>query len=233
MNKREQQKAATVSEIIRESQVLFAQQGFEKTSIQQIANACGLSKGAMYHHFDSKEAVLEEICRQQYLQLLEKVTPISENRELTALGKLKLFMVTTREESMNMSSYSYAAGGNDIGNAVMEKTLDIYSRKLYVEIIAPILEEARKNGECHFVGPGTSIALYLHSLDDSITIQINRILNEESEENLMPCIEQVLEGFTYVLGQILGITKEQVDDIIQADVLRVNLKSFINLKKSK
>lgn len=40
---------------------LFAKRGFESTSVQSIVEAAGVTKGAMYHHFDSKDDLLYEI----------------------------------------------------------------------------------------------------------------------------------------------------------------------------
>jgi AcrR family transcriptional regulator len=37
---------------------LFATQGYERTSIGDLADACKLSRGALYHYFQSKEAIL-------------------------------------------------------------------------------------------------------------------------------------------------------------------------------
>lgn len=41
---------------------LFSDQGYEATSMRDIAAALGLSPGAFYHHFPSKEAVLIAVC---------------------------------------------------------------------------------------------------------------------------------------------------------------------------
>nr|WP_062341290.1 TetR/AcrR family transcriptional regulator [Herbidospora sakaeratensis] len=40
---------------------LFAEKGFESTSVQEIVAAAGVTKGAMYHYFDSKDDLLHEI----------------------------------------------------------------------------------------------------------------------------------------------------------------------------
>ncbi|MDR7300376.1 TetR/AcrR family transcriptional regulator [Haloactinomyces albus] len=40
---------------------LFADRGFETTSVQQIVDAAGVTKGAMYHYFGSKDDLLYEI----------------------------------------------------------------------------------------------------------------------------------------------------------------------------
>ena len=52
---------ATVERILTEAARLFLQKGFEKTSMQDIMDATGLSKGAIYHHFASKEDILLRI----------------------------------------------------------------------------------------------------------------------------------------------------------------------------
>ena len=41
---------------------LFSEQGYEATSMRDIAAALGLTPGAFYHHFPSKEAVLIAVC---------------------------------------------------------------------------------------------------------------------------------------------------------------------------
>lgn len=41
---------------------LFSDQGYEATSMRDIAAALGLSPGAFYHHFPSKETVLIAVC---------------------------------------------------------------------------------------------------------------------------------------------------------------------------
>ncbi|GAB2999270.1 TetR/AcrR family transcriptional regulator [Amycolatopsis acidiphila] len=40
---------------------LFAQKGFDRTSVQEIVAAAGVTKGAMYHYFGSKDDLLSEI----------------------------------------------------------------------------------------------------------------------------------------------------------------------------
>lgn len=40
---------------------LFMEKGFEKTSMQDIANAIGISKGGIYHHFKSKKEIINTV----------------------------------------------------------------------------------------------------------------------------------------------------------------------------
>ncbi|MET4061094.1 AcrR family transcriptional regulator [Arthrobacter sp. UYP6] len=48
-------------ELARVSVDLFSTQGYAKTSVQQIVDAAGVTKGALYHYFNSKDDLLFEI----------------------------------------------------------------------------------------------------------------------------------------------------------------------------
>jgi TetR/AcrR family transcriptional regulator len=55
---------------------LFARDGFSRTSMAELASACGVSKALLYHYFDSKEALLFDILR-AYLAELETAVAIA------------------------------------------------------------------------------------------------------------------------------------------------------------
>ena len=50
-------------EILQTAEAMFCRNGYEKTSVQDILDALHTSKGSFYHHYASKELLLEEICR--------------------------------------------------------------------------------------------------------------------------------------------------------------------------
>ena len=60
-------KGNTKREIITAALDLFSTQGFEATSISQIADAVGIRKASLYSHFESKQAILDQLV----LQVLE------------------------------------------------------------------------------------------------------------------------------------------------------------------
>ncbi len=65
---REQQKEQTRRTLLREGRRLFASRGYGAVGLAEIVRAAGVTKGALYHHFDSKadlfRAVLEEVQQQ-------------------------------------------------------------------------------------------------------------------------------------------------------------------------
>jgi AcrR family transcriptional regulator len=48
-------------ELLRIAADLFARKGFKNTTVRDIADAAGILSGSLYHHFDSKESMVDEI----------------------------------------------------------------------------------------------------------------------------------------------------------------------------
>ena len=55
---------------------LFAQQGFSATSMNQVAEACGVAKPTLYHYFQDKQALLAQICDSHVHALLALVEEV-------------------------------------------------------------------------------------------------------------------------------------------------------------
>jgi len=64
-------------EILSTAELLFCKKGYEQTSVQDILDRLKSSKGSFYHHFPSKESLLEGICKKRaeevYLITKEKI----------------------------------------------------------------------------------------------------------------------------------------------------------------
>jgi TetR/AcrR family transcriptional regulator, cholesterol catabolism regulator len=51
------------AELLAIAATLFAEKGFRNTTVRDIADAAGILSGSLYHHFDSKESMVDEILR--------------------------------------------------------------------------------------------------------------------------------------------------------------------------
>lgn len=61
MNKRELQASETRQRIIKSAVGLFARFGYHKTTVSEIAQVAGVTTGALFHHFNSKEDLLNAV----------------------------------------------------------------------------------------------------------------------------------------------------------------------------
>ena len=73
MAKQAERRAATTEAILKAGRRLFGERGFAATTIDDIAEAARVAKGAVYHHFATKEAVFEAVFNQVSLDLVQEV----------------------------------------------------------------------------------------------------------------------------------------------------------------
>ena len=73
MTSQAQRRAATIAAITRAAGELFATHGFAATSIDDIARRAGVAKGAVYHHFESKEQIFARVFEQMTAALAAEV----------------------------------------------------------------------------------------------------------------------------------------------------------------
>ncbi len=92
----------TEKRIIEEALKLFVEKGYDNTSIQDIIDATKLSKGAIYHHFDSKESIL--ICA--YNQIAERtakdIIRIVNDQNLSGFEKLRSMFFNSYEDEEHL-----------------------------------------------------------------------------------------------------------------------------------
>jgi AcrR family transcriptional regulator len=62
---REEKKAQTRERLIEAAARVFAEKGFAETSLDEVADAAGLTKGAVYSNFENKEALLRAVLQAQ------------------------------------------------------------------------------------------------------------------------------------------------------------------------
>lgn len=95
----------TVEKILDVSQRLFYEKGYEKTSIQDIVNELGgLSKGAIYHHFKSKEDILCEL-EERIFKDNNPFAVVEKEKNLNGLQKLK-YVIELNQKNQAMDENS-------------------------------------------------------------------------------------------------------------------------------
>jgi TetR/AcrR family transcriptional regulator, cholesterol catabolism regulator len=67
---------------------LFAERGFKNTTVRDIADAAGILSGSLYHHFDSKESMVDELLDTFQTELWKQYDAISES-DLSPRAKLE------------------------------------------------------------------------------------------------------------------------------------------------
>lgn len=79
--KQQDRATQTKESILEAAEHLFAVQGYEATSVSMICDAVGVSKGAFYHHFKTKQSVFLELMQRWLKGLDEQLVLIGESTD--------------------------------------------------------------------------------------------------------------------------------------------------------
>ena len=150
MNKKKQQRQASVEGLLRAALHLFVSRGYRSTNLEQIAGAAKLSKGSVYFYFGSKEAVLLELLKRvqaivvdQALAAARQAGPGAADRIVAFLHHQAQLGVTHRDEVLLLILMSLEFGGRR--GKVRALTEGIY-RKLYA-FVEKLVREGVAAGE--------------------------------------------------------------------------------------
>ena len=137
----------TVEKILDVSQELFLEKGYEQTTIQDIVNHLeGLSKGAIYHHFKSKDEILAALEGRIYLNdnPFEKV---SEETNLNGLQKLQKAISYNQEKQRQPKNNQISKEMIPLlqNPHILAGTIES-NRKYLSPQFYKLLEEGRKDG---------------------------------------------------------------------------------------
>jgi AcrR family transcriptional regulator len=204
---------------MRSAEELFMRQGYEKTSMQQIAGRSGLTKGALYHHFDSKESLLERMCADHYAALVNAARPILEDRSLSCFSRIRRIIDLTRGMGMTSVSFvsDYLKSRADESSVILKERLRKYDRNLYIDFISPLLKEAKEKGECDFASSPELLALFIHQMDQGVYEEIDRAFGEHSRSGAEKRIVEIMKAYVYVLSRILNTRPEEVSTLINLE----------------
>ena len=75
-------------ELLRIAGELFAKRGFRNTTVRDIADAAGILSGSLYHHFDSKESMVDELLDTFQTELFETYDSIVDS-DRTPIAKIE------------------------------------------------------------------------------------------------------------------------------------------------
>jgi len=87
-------------EIIIQAQKLFKQYGLKKTTMDEIAAACGKAKSTMYHYFKNKDEVFDEVVLRE-LQSIRIVVKDKVNEQTSLREKLIVYFHTFHMETLD------------------------------------------------------------------------------------------------------------------------------------
>ncbi|GIW13579.1 MAG: TetR family transcriptional regulator [Tepidiforma sp.] len=181
----ERRKARTRAAILQAASTLFHQQGFEETSIQQIAEAADTGVGTLYGYFTSKEELLREVLRaardesvERYRSAVAGNTPAIE-RVCAALQSIAEYLDDNRR--LLVSVFRLAARNQSFDDEYAE-----WLQRRFTELI----ESGIASGELRPV-PADAAARMLITTVMTATLGIGAWAGRTGDPALLPEIQQL------------------------------------------
>ncbi|PWW39869.1 MULTISPECIES: TetR/AcrR family transcriptional regulator [Paenibacillus] len=150
----------TVQQILNVAAKLFTDKGFEKTSIQDIIVALGMSKGAVYHHFRSKEEILDAVIEQQFNYSAQMLDHLITNTSTTP-AREKLVQILEHVVSDPQAHSLDHVLRTQIKNPVFIVRGIQQAVRIDAPVIAAILREGITDGSIHSEDPEACAEVFM------------------------------------------------------------------------
>ena len=137
----------TVERILDVSQRLFLEKGYENTTIQDIVDELGgLTKGAVYHHFKSKEEIMDEVGDRMFFSN----NPFEAVRGRTDLNGLQKLREAVRLNQSDQERVRLTAQSIPIAKSPrLLQEMIISNRKVLTPYFLELIEEGNRDGSMH------------------------------------------------------------------------------------
>ena len=198
--------AARRNAILDVTQRLIYTKGYEQMAIQDILVELSMSKGAFYHYFDSKAALLEALVERIGQEALELLNPIVQDPQLPALEKLQRFFdtavrwKTARKTFMLELLRVWYADHNAI---VRQKMLAMWTKHA-LPLLTAIFHQGIREGVLNIPFPdqvGTVLLSFIQGLGDAFA---ELLLTHEPRGDELQRAERLIAAYNDALERVLG-----------------------------
>lgn len=212
------------AELLDGAQRLFMQKGYERTTINDVIEATGLSKGAFYHHFRAKEDLLEAISQRFSQQALTHVAIEQEDGALNALQRLNRLLAMSREWKIEhlpqlRSMFTTLLRPE---NAVLYHRIVAAVFAVMAPTATAIIEQGRREGVFDVVDAATTAeaVLGLNEGRRGIVITAMDLAEAGSVDSAVDLILKRVRAEEAIIERLLGLPGGSVDLAGSPEVLR-------------
>ncbi len=198
--------AARRNDILDVAQRLVYSIGYEQMTIQDILDELKISKGAFYHYFDSKDALLEALIMRIADQVEQTVLLIVDDPSLPAIEKFQRYFDTAVQWKsarkpllMALLRVWYIDG-----NAILRQKVMTEGFRRVMPLLTRIVHQGIQEGVFSNPYPdqtGDIIFTLMLGLSDTFSRQLLALTPEPDPFDM---ITNLLAAYTYALQRVLG-----------------------------
>ena len=195
--------------------------GYEEMSVQDIQDELGVSRGAIYHYFGSKDEILEAVLERMTDAVMAVVEPFADNPNLTPLAKLQqVFAIAGqwKAERKELMVALVQAWYSD-HNLLVRERLGHVARARLTPLITDIVREGKAEGAFRVGSPDHAAAILVAMLLNSGAALSRLIFARLAGTVPFEDIEIAIAAYNEAFERILGLTAGSFE-IIDSPTLR-------------
>ncbi len=135
----------TKSRIVAAAWKLFYEHGYDDTTVEEIVEESGTSKGSFYHYFSGKDALLSslsDLFDDKYSELIPTLPPEQDSFEKLMYLNRELFLMIDNSVSLDLVARLYSS---QLITAGAKHLLD--HNRVYYKLLRQIIMEGQQRGE--------------------------------------------------------------------------------------
>jgi AcrR family transcriptional regulator len=191
------------------AQGLVQTKGYEQMSIQDVLDELDASKGAFYHYFDSKQALMEAVVERFADGALATLAPVLSDPYLPALRKLETVFAGIAQWKAERKELILAIIDvwNSDSNAIVREKLRRMTVSRMVPLLSAVVRQGADEGVFNVVSPDQTATVLVSMMQGFQEQATNLFIARQAGNITFEVVQRTVSGFTEAFERILGIPK--------------------------
>lgn len=187
--------------------------GYEQMTVQDILDDLVISKGAFYHYFGSKQAVLEALVDRMSTQAVASMLPLVQDPALSAIEKLRRYIeasTSVKTENRGAVEAVSTAWFSDHNALVRQKLVTGMTDVTSPTVIEPILRQGVEEGTFAIRHPAHAARIIM-GLTLSVGDEIAQVLAGGARDDVR--VRAAFEAWFEAVERIVGAAEGSLSDL--------------------
>jgi AcrR family transcriptional regulator len=191
------------------AQRLVQTKGYEAMSIQDVLDELEASKGAFYHYFDSKQALLEAVVERFADGAMASLAPVLDDPRLPALTKLERVFagIANLKAEQKELMLAIIEVWNSDGNAIVREKVRRLSERIMIPLFSAVVQQGLDEGTVHVDSPDQTAAVLVSLMLGFQQKATDLFIARQSGAIPFEAVQQSVAAYTEAFDRILGIQK--------------------------
>lgn len=192
---------------------LFAKQGYDRTSVDRVIKQAGVSKGAFYHHFSSKEEILDAVTGAMVSDAMDEIRAAVADKSASAIRRLNRFLNASR--GWRLANFGLLREVLVVlhrdENAPMLRKLNATTVSAAAPLLVEILQQGTEEGVFDPPDPQETARLILHMSSGIEEGALRTLLELGLSEKAVHTLQRRGNLFFEMVERMIGARKGSID----------------------